>query len=210
MPNKKKQRKERAKKRHAPYTKMHGHTTTSSAEPSRIVGIIASRCDTPQRWKYFCHCITSIMEQSIQLHALCIGMSFTCMALQDECVPQLNGLQAAFRQRGSPTDIQLVIRSEPLTQGNMWSLMHAALAPNDTPNTWYLFGDDDDIWHPARVYNYSNAAEMACSQSDKYITDLRCKGHVEEAGWKGYTSHCLLYTSPSPRDGLLSRMPSSA
>ena len=24
------------------------------------------------------------------------------------------------------------------------------------------------------------------------------------------SSHCLLYTSPSPRDGLLSRMPSSA
>ena len=27
---------------------------------------------------------------------------------------------------------------------------------------------------------------------------------------KGNLSHCLLYTSPSPRDGLLSRMPSSA
>ena len=26
----------------------------------------------------------------------------------------------------------------------------------------------------------------------------------------GYTYTCLLYTSPSPRDGLLSRMPSSA
>ena len=26
----------------------------------------------------------------------------------------------------------------------------------------------------------------------------------------GLLSHCLLYTSPSPRDGLLSRMPSSA
>ena len=25
-----------------------------------------------------------------------------------------------------------------------------------------------------------------------------------------YFNHCLLYTSPSPRDGLLSRMPSSA
>ena len=25
-----------------------------------------------------------------------------------------------------------------------------------------------------------------------------------------YSYHCLLYTSPSPRDGLLSRMPSSA
>ena len=27
---------------------------------------------------------------------------------------------------------------------------------------------------------------------------------------RGYDSSCLLYTSPSPRDGLLSRMPSSA
>ena len=26
----------------------------------------------------------------------------------------------------------------------------------------------------------------------------------------GYMNRCLLYTSPSPRDGLLSRMPSSA
>ena len=34
-------------------------------------------------------------------------------------------------------------------------------------------------------------------------------GIVEIAGIKIYKS-CLLYTSPSPRDGLLSRMPSSA
>ena len=30
------------------------------------------------------------------------------------------------------------------------------------------------------------------------------------APWKGGSCTCLLYTSPSPRDGLLSRMPSSA
>ena len=32
------------------------------------------------------------------------------------------------------------------------------------------------------------------------------------AGWTGddYTGACLLYTSPSPRDATLSRMPSSA
>ena len=29
-------------------------------------------------------------------------------------------------------------------------------------------------------------------------------------GWDGQGGSCLLYTSPSPRDGLLSRMPSSA
>ena len=28
--------------------------------------------------------------------------------------------------------------------------------------------------------------------------------------WKNKIGGCLLYTSPSPRDGLLSRMPSSA
>ena len=28
--------------------------------------------------------------------------------------------------------------------------------------------------------------------------------------WTKYLATCLLYTSPSPRDGLLSRMPSSA
>ena len=29
-------------------------------------------------------------------------------------------------------------------------------------------------------------------------------------GYIGHANNCLLYTSPSPRDGLLSRMPSSA
>ena len=31
-----------------------------------------------------------------------------------------------------------------------------------------------------------------------------------EAGFRKREHNCLLYTSPSPRDGLLSRMPSSA
>ena len=33
--------------------------------------------------------------------------------------------------------------------------------------------------------------------------------YIKEGG-KGQSFTCLLYTSPSPRDGLLSRMPSSA
>ena len=34
-----------------------------------------------------------------------------------------------------------------------------------------------------------------------------CVSDLNQDGWKDI---CLLYTSPSPRDGLLSRMPSSA
>ena len=33
---------------------------------------------------------------------------------------------------------------------------------------------------------------------------------TERICWYSYSDGCLLYTSPSPRDGLLSRMPSSA
>ena len=39
----------------------------------------------------------------------------------------------------------------------------------------------------------------------------KCSGRKEEAVSKCHGHYpCLLYTSPSPRDGLLSRMPSSA
>ena len=40
------------------------------------------------------------------------------------------------------------------------------------------------------------------------LTDADCMICISASGTTAYT--CLLYTSPSPRDGLLSRMPSSA
>ena len=50
----------------------------------------------------------------------------------------------------------------------------------------------------------------------KYVVWLRQKMMYLRTAWRydGYphyiSNSCLLYTSPSPRDGLLSRMPSSA
>ena len=38
----------------------------------------------------------------------------------------------------------------------------------------------------------------------------KSKANIEKAGQGTNLQTCLLYTSPSPRDGLLSRMPSSA
>ena len=47
------------------------------------------------------------------------------------------------------------------------------------------------------------------SQHRDYLDKWLAAGYHGEMGWMA--SHgCLLYTSPSPRDGLLSRMPSSA
>ena len=42
------------------------------------------------------------------------------------------------------------------------------------------------------------------------ISDEDKRDFVLGLGAKGVINSCLLYTSPSPRDGLLSRMPSSA
>ena len=42
------------------------------------------------------------------------------------------------------------------------------------------------------------------------ILDLRVDTIVLPSGRQTTREICLLYTSPSPRDGLLSRMPSSA
>ena len=55
-------------------------------------------------------------------------------------------------------------------------------------NTFSCFKDGGDY-----VYN---CFKLSCGLRGAYSTDM--------------TASCLLYTSPSPRDGLLSRMPSSA
>ena len=60
--------------------------------------------------------------------------------------------------------------------------------------------DDDEDVVIAKV-SITNEAPVPMGGLDvAVITHLGAKHH----------SHCLLYTSPSPRDGLLSRMPSSA
>ena len=48
--------------------------------------------------------------------------------------------------------------------------------------------------------------EFTLGGSDAVLGNVEINSH----GIIGEVMHCLLYTSPSPRDGLLSRMPSSA
>ena len=63
-----------------------------------------------------------------------------------------------------------------------------------------------------------DAVLFAKMLSDKHITDLkRLKYKYPDADIKEFVNllkmgmyNCLLYTSPSPRDSILSRMPSSA
>ena len=51
----------------------------------------------------------------------------------------------------------------------------------------------------------------ATTSTGKLADDMYDLGHKDYYSEEQIQTHpCLLYTSPSPRDGLLSRMPSSA
>ena len=53
------------------------------------------------------------------------------------------------------------------------------------------------------IYSEDDAASLHIQQTDEAVA-------LEGRGAAAYLDICLLYTSPSPRDATLSRMPSSA
>ena len=66
--------------------------------------------------------------------------------------------------------------------------------------------DEDKVKFDAGSCEELGKASMKCLSDIGYDKDkatVVCKVHYD-------AYRCLLYTSPSPRDGLLSRMPSSA
>ena len=67
--------------------------------------------------------------------------------------------------------------------------------------TLHLLNEQDD---PLSVGEVSEQLGVSVPAASRTVDGLLRKGWLERR------EDCLLYTSPSPRDGLLSRMPSSA
>ena len=62
-----------------------------------------------------------------------------------------------------------------------------------------------------RIRRSSDDVEVDVAfDSDGKVSASSAITNIAEQGGETQAKHCLLYTSPSPRDGLLSRMPSSA
>ena len=91
----------------------------------------------------------------------------------------------------------------------------------------YYFQEGGDVNKPVTVPIDKDVGEVAgvsgalAEFAGDYVTDMLGRGEaLSQQPYQAYTGpltagtsglqDCLLYTSPSPRDGLLSRMPSSA
>ena len=66
-----------------------------------------------------------------------------------------------------------------------------------------------DPYNVSAYYGLANLYRRL-GREEEWKSTLEQFNQLSQAGHQGVSSSCLLYTSPSPRDGLLSRMPSSA
>ena len=83
-----------------------------------------------------------------------------------------------------------------MTDKNDWEFVHSVA--------------DEAEWKPGlrKIFDYRDLGVRDGTDGDFIAHVIR---RNDSKGTDGVQSwHCLLYTSPSPRDGLLSRMPSSA
>ena len=68
-------------------------------------------------------------------------------------------------------------------------------------------------FHSEEIDNESKFSQILSKHGTCYVNDAfgtAHRAHASNVGVTEFFNNCLLYTSPSPRDGLLSRMPSSA
>ena len=83
-----------------------------------------------------------------------------------------------------------------------------------------LWNDHARVVDPAdyQTYDWADWAQMTPDKDELFVQAVTCRLRVPEVITltqynrlpSGSVAFCLLYTSPSPRDATLSRMPSSA
>ena len=96
-----------------------------------------------------------------------------------------------YCEYGQATSTGAVVCYQPFPSICDFGFCAEVMPPNGGP-----FEDELCCWGDGTCTELENGADLTACASN--------------GGYAGWCENCLLYTSPSPRDGLLSRMPSSA
>ena len=86
-----------------------------------------------------------------------------------------------------------------------------ALARTDSQGVPVLLEDQDrSLWDGDMIAEASATLDRSLRLNNHAGNPLQFQAAIAQLHAEARSASCLLYTSPSPRDGLLSRMPSSA
>ena len=141
-------------------------------------------------------------------------------ALKIEQMLAAKNLAAGFSPEAIPeqtvagqTAGQIAARDAALAQGVGSYLPYLSAASNLTGTGAQVTGEARGVglgalgqYDPRMAYGYMDPYQQAVT--DQTMRELDRQAAIQASG--AAAQACLLYTSPSPRDGLLSRMPSSA
>ena len=120
---------------------------------------------------------------------------------------------------GDTTTITTVTTGNPVTTNNLISQdwidgsWVGDMFPDSSDineNTWLTGKDGKYAETTLNSEDYVTLQELQQGFTSTFGAQIRWWNNVESTVTMTQSISCLLYTSPSPRDGLLSRMPSSA
>ena len=111
-----------------------------------------------------------------------------------------------YEEFPSRDDLGNLIINPPNMTGNVEQTMNYIVKKNGVWTIYLNVYKTMDFFGRV-VVRFSDATSKLISN---YIAKYRLKNGEHLFGKFGKDSNCLLYTSPSPRDATLSRMPSSA
>ena len=112
----------------------------------------------------------------------------------------MDQLSEALENAPADTDYSVNEKASQLMEDEIWDLAHEQVASTGK------LTDSPLVFHKAMVLQILGKLQTFHSKMSEHIREEGAPEDICAAWYKD----CLLYTSPSPRDGLLSRMPSSA
>lgn len=118
-----------------------------------IIALMASYVDSEQRLIYLQQCLESIASQTVQPELLLIGICF-----QEPYKTRLMEMLNAETQK-MPF---LRVKSFGVRISSQFQIYRTLMRWVPTnEKTWLIFSDDDDLWHPLRMYAFSSCVGNA-------------------------------------------------